>query len=53
MGGFGRWVSAHAGVVAVVAILLAFVTTGSVARCCAIHAPSDEKAQTPEALADE
>lgn len=54
MGGLARWASAHTGAVVLVAIVLAFVTAGSVARCQAIHAPSDaEDAQSPENLAEE
>lgn len=54
MGGLARWASAHTGAIALLAIVLAFVTAGSVARCQAIHAPSDaEDADSPERLAEE
>ena len=53
MGGVGRWVSAHAGAMTAIAVLIAFVTASSVARCCAIHAPAEEEELSPETIADE
>lgn len=54
MGGIGRWASAHSGAIVAAAIVVALVTTGSVARCHAIHAPADaEDQQSPDALAED
>lgn len=52
MAGIGRWASAHVGAVVAIAVALAFVTAGSVARCTAIHAPAEAE-QTPEDVVDE
>ena len=48
MEGFKKIVSEHVGALIAAVALLAFVVAGSVARCSAIHAPSDAAAQEEE-----